>query len=118
MLQQFRTVNGDYYLDICYCLLHRFRRIRTEYREQDSWTFMHHNAPSYRLRAVFDVFGEKSNNFVAIFAQFTKSGTMRQFSIRYTEIGACLSITTEDISRSFDAFINLGAQINVQRDSS
>jgi len=42
-----KTVTADYYLEVLKRLIARIRRIRPEYRDPQSWSFLHDNAPSH-----------------------------------------------------------------------
>ncbi|UYV84063.1 hypothetical protein LAZ67_X001033 [Cordylochernes scorpioides] len=41
-----QTITGAYYLNVLKRLIARNRRIRAEYRDEDSWCLLHDNAPS------------------------------------------------------------------------
>ncbi|UYV73952.1 hypothetical protein LAZ67_11001570 [Cordylochernes scorpioides] len=42
-----QTITGEYYLNVLKRLIARIRRIRPEYRNEDSWCLLHDNAPSH-----------------------------------------------------------------------
>ncbi|UYV77727.1 hypothetical protein LAZ67_15002066 [Cordylochernes scorpioides] len=42
-----QTITGEYYLNFLKRLIARIRRIRPEYRDEDSWCLLHDNAPSH-----------------------------------------------------------------------
>jgi histone-lysine N-methyltransferase SETMAR len=42
-----QTVTGNYYLEVLKRLMVRIRRIRPEYRDPESWSLLHDNAPSH-----------------------------------------------------------------------
>ncbi|UYV80229.1 hypothetical protein LAZ67_18002090 [Cordylochernes scorpioides] len=42
-----QTITGEYYLNVLKRLIARIRRIRPEYRDEDSWCLLHDNAPSH-----------------------------------------------------------------------
>ncbi|UYV73753.1 hypothetical protein LAZ67_11000721 [Cordylochernes scorpioides] len=42
-----QTITGEYYLNVLKRLIARNRRIRAEYRDEDSWCLLHDNAPSH-----------------------------------------------------------------------
>ncbi|UYV73903.1 hypothetical protein LAZ67_11001358 [Cordylochernes scorpioides] len=42
-----QTITGEYYLNVLKRLIARIRRIRPEYRDENSWGLLHDNAPSH-----------------------------------------------------------------------
>ncbi|UYV61578.1 hypothetical protein LAZ67_1005355 [Cordylochernes scorpioides] len=42
-----QTITGEYYLNVLKRLIARIRRIRPEYRDENSWCLLHDNAPSH-----------------------------------------------------------------------
>ncbi|UYV73796.1 hypothetical protein LAZ67_11000937 [Cordylochernes scorpioides] len=42
-----QTIAGEYYLNVLKRLIARIRRIRPEYRDENSWCLLHDNAPSH-----------------------------------------------------------------------
>jgi len=54
-----QSITGEYYLSVLKRLLARIGRVRPEYKEPDSWSFLHDNAPAHTCLIVKQFLAKK-----------------------------------------------------------